>query len=342
MKYKLFGRSGLRVSEVCLGTMTFGEDWGKGANFQESVKQYEHFRKLGGNFFDTANRYTEGTSERFLGECIKGEREQVVVATKYSLYTQKGSINDGGNHRKNMVQSLEGSLQRLKTEYVDILFLHMWDFTTRIDEVMRGLDDLVRSGKVLYIAISDTPAWVVSSANTMADLRGWTAFSGLQIEYNLIKRDGEREFLPMAESLDLAVTAWAPIAGGVLTGKYLQPVDSNVRVSPNSPRLSERNTAIVKRLVELAKENSCTPAQLALRWLMEKSPRLIPIIGARSFTQLEETLGVIDVAVEKEVLDELTSLSVIDLGFPHDFLQQDLVNELLFGGLKTQFTNHRK
>nr|HMQ54595.1 aldo/keto reductase [Anaerolineae bacterium] len=222
MRYKLLGRSGLRVSELALGTMTFGEEWGWGASKEESKKIFDAYAEAGGNFVDTANRYTEGTSEKFVGDFIAADREHFVVATKYTLFMRRDDPNFSGNHRKNMVQALEASLKRLKTDYVDLYWVHAWDYTTPVEEVMRGLDDLVRSGKVLYIGISDTPAWIVSQANTMADLRGWSRFVGLQLRYSLIDRTVERELLPMARALDLGVTPWSVLGSGVLTGKYNQ------------------------------------------------------------------------------------------------------------------------
>ncbi|MGL5880379.1 MAG: aldo/keto reductase, partial [Xenococcaceae cyanobacterium] len=219
MRYKLLGNSGLRVSELCLGTMTFGEDWGWGGSYEESRKMFDAFAAAGGNFLDTANLYTNGTSEKYVGEFVAGDRHKWVIATKYSLNTGNGEINAGGNHRKNMVQAVEASLQRLNMEYIDLLWLHAWDFTTPVEEVMRSFDDLVRMGKVLYIGVSDTPAWIISQANTLANLRGWTPFIGLQIEYSLKERTPERDLLPMAQALGIGVTAWSPLGAGVLTGK---------------------------------------------------------------------------------------------------------------------------
>ena len=203
MKYYLLGRSGLRVSEISLGTMTFGEEWGWGASKEESRKQFELYVERGGNFIDTANRYTEGTSERLVGEFVGAKREEFVVATKYTLFTRKGDPNSAGNQRKNLVQSLDASLKRLKMDYIDLYWLHAWDYLTPVEEVMRALDDQVSAGKVLYVGISDAPAWVVSQANMLAILRGWTPFVALQIEYSLIERTPERELLPMAEAMGL-------------------------------------------------------------------------------------------------------------------------------------------
>jgi aryl-alcohol dehydrogenase-like predicted oxidoreductase len=222
MRYRLLGKSGLRVSELCLGTMTFGEEWGWGSSKDESRKILDAFFEAGGNFIDTANVYTNGTSETQLGEFLKGDRERVVLATKYTNSRQSNDPNGAGNQRKNMVQAVEASLKRLQTDYIDLYWLHIWDRITPIEEVMRAFDDLVRQGKVLYVGVSDMPAWVIARANTLAELRDWTPFVGLQIEYSLIERTVERELLPMASSLGLGVTAWSPLAGGALTGKYLK------------------------------------------------------------------------------------------------------------------------
>src|SRR2546425_1984285 len=220
MKYRLLGKSGKRVSEAALGTMTFGDEWGWGSPKEEAQKVYETYREAGGDFIDTANFYTNGTSERFVGEFTHGHRESVVLATKYSNAAPGNDPNAAGNHRKNMMQAVEASLKRLQTDYIDLYWVHIWDQITPVEEVMRGLDDLVRAGKVLYTGISDAPAWWIAQANTLAYLRGWSPFVGLQIEYSLIERTVERELIPMAKSLNIGVTAWSPLAGGVLTGKY--------------------------------------------------------------------------------------------------------------------------
>lgn len=334
MKYKLLGRSGLRVSEICLGTMTFGEEWGWGASADESKAQYNAFLDAGGNFIDTANLYTDGSSERILGDLMQGMRNRIVLATKYSLRSGNDGINDGGNHRKNMVESLERSLKRLKTDYVDVFYLHAWDFTTPVDEVMRGLDDLVRAGKVLYVAVSDTPAWVVSRANTMAELRGWSRFIGLQVEYSLIQRTPERDLLPMAESLDLGLLAWAPLAGGALTGKYLnaKPDENPGRVKAESLRRNERSQRIAQEVVAVAHELNATPAQVALAWVMAQGKVSIPIVGARNAQQLKDSLAAADVTLPAEALQRLHEVSAIELGFPHDFLAGDNVRQLVTGG----------
>src|SRR5712692_7688762 len=217
MKYRLLGKSGLRVSEAALGTMTFGDEWGWGSPKAEAQKVYETYREAGGNFIDTANFYTNGTSERFMGEFMQGHRESVVLATKYSLAVPGNDPNAAGNHRKSMMQAVEASLKRLQTDYIDLYWVHVWDGMTPVEEVMRGLDDLVRQGKILYAGISDAPAWWVAQANTLAELRGWSRFAGLQIEYSLIQRTVERELVPMTKALNLGVLAWSPLANAVQT-----------------------------------------------------------------------------------------------------------------------------
>src|SRR5712664_455697 len=220
MRYRLLGNSGLRVSDLALGTMTFGDDWGWGAAKDEARKVYDAFREAGGNFIDTANVYTNGTSESFLGEFMQGRRQSVVLATKYTNSMPGTDPNAAGNQRKNMVQSVEASLKRLRTDYIDLYWVHIWDQITPVEEVMRGLDDLVRAGKVLYTGISDAPAWWIAQANTLAQLRGWSPFVGLQIEYSLVERAVERELIPTAKALKLGILAFSPLAGGFLTGKY--------------------------------------------------------------------------------------------------------------------------
>jgi aryl-alcohol dehydrogenase-like predicted oxidoreductase len=331
MKYKLLGKSGLRVSELALGTMTFGEDWGFGASKEESQKIFQAFVEAGGNFIDTAVNYTNGTSEKYVGEFIREQREQYVVATKYTLNTRPNDPNGGGNHRKNLVQSVEKSLKQLQTDYIDLLWLHAWDFMTPVEEVMRALDDLVRSGKILYVGISDTPAWIVSQANMLASLRGWTPFIGLQVEYNLLQRTPERDLLPMARALDIGVTAWAPMAGGALTGKYNNPSDVNGRLSPQSARLNERNRAIAAVVEEVAKELNVSPAQVALNWVRQQSGTVIPLIGAKREEQMRDNLGSLSFRLSDEHLSQLSDASKIELGFPHDFLASEPVLNAIHG-----------
>ena len=333
MNYRLLGRSGLRVSELCLGTMTFGTEWGWGADKEESRKIFDTYANAGGNFVDTANRYTEGTSERWLGEFVKSDRHHFVVATKYTLRDRSGDPNFAGNHRKNMLRSVEESLRRMGTEFIDLLWVHAWDPLTPTEEVMRGLDDLVRSGKVQYIGISDTPAWVVSKSNVLADLRGWTAFVALQVEYSLLQRSPERDLLPMAQHFGLAVTPWGAIGGGALTGKYLQ--GETGRVAEGSARRNERSNAIAAKVVEVAGQLGVPPAQVAINWTRQRDAGLtaIPLVGARTAAQLSNSLGCLDFTLPTDALQALDTVSAIELGFPHDFLASDNVRELVYGGV---------
>ncbi|MDX2195757.1 MAG: aldo/keto reductase [Cytophagales bacterium] len=337
MKYKLLGSSGLRVSEICLGTMTFGTEWGYGADKNISKEIFDYYLSQGGNFIDTANRYTEGTSEIYLGEFVKqsGVRDQLVIATKYSLVTQFGKINDGGNHRKNLVQSVEGSLKRLQLDYIDLLYLHAWDFTTPYDELMRALDNLVSAGKVLYIGISDTPAWIVASCNTIARLRGWSRFIALQIEYSLITRDAERDLIPMALHEGLGVVAWAPLAGGALTGKYLNLQNNDPkRLKEGSKRINERNTLIAKAVTDMANDTGYAAAHIALAWIMQKGKAFFPLVGARNVAQIQDNIRASEIILSESQIKILDEVSGIELGFPHDFLKSDAVKNVLFGGLK--------
>lgn len=327
MRYKLLGRSGLRVSEVCLGTMTFGDDWGWGAPKDQSRRMFDAFVEAGGNFIDTSNNYTNGTSEKFIGEFVKGDRDHFVIATKYTLNERSTDPNFGGNHRKNMMRSVEGSLQRLGTDHIDLLYLHMWDAMTPVEEVMRALDDLVRAGKVLYVGISDTPAWVVSQANVLAELRGWSRFVAMQAPYSLADRALERDLLPMSEAHQMSVLAWGVLEGGELTGKYNAPTDEPKR----SKDTSERIKSVASRLMDLADQIGRTPSQVAINWVRQQPYRMIPILGARTERQLKDNLGCLDFELSEEQIQSLSDASPIELGFPHSFLDSDHVRGLIFG-----------
>ena len=347
MRYKLLGKSGLRVSEVCLGTMTFGEDWGWGSSGDESRAVLDAFFEAGGNFLDTANVYTNGTSETMLGEFLRGRRDSAVLATKYTNVmpgVMPGTDpNAGGNQRKSMMRSVEASLKRLRTDYIDLYWLHIWDQITPIEEVMRAFDDLVRQGKVLYVGVSDTPAWVVSRANMLAELRGWSPFVGLQIEYSLIERTVERDLLPMAEALGLGVTAWGPLSRGVLTGKYATGTaepDARMHsamfkeVLPEAQAAKDREATIVEAVLAVAAEVGRSPAQVALAWLRHRPMPIIPIIGARRMAQLRDNLAYLDVTLESAHLGRLDAASRVDLGFPGTFYARDLVKGIVYGGLR--------
>ncbi len=258
-----------------------------------------------------------------MGDLVAGNRDRFVIATKYTAPTRPRDPNSGGNHRKALVQSLDGSLKRLGTDYIDLYLVHVWEYLTPVEEVMRALDDVVTAGKILYIRISDAPAWVVSRANMLADLRGWTPFAGLQIEYSLIQRTVERELVPMAEALDLAVLAWGPLGRGVLTGKYSadgSTGDRGARLSAGDPRLSERNLEIAAVVCDVADELDAKPSEVAIAWLRTRPGVVIPIIGARTARQLEETLGCLELELSDGALRRLDQASCASLGFPHEFL----------------------
>lgn len=339
MRYKLLGRSGLRVSELCLGTMTFGEHWEWGTNAHESRRIFDAYVDAGGNFVDTANIYMNGESERILGDIITRDRRNgIVLATKYTDAIDTGDPNAAGNHRKSMIQAVEASLGRLKTDRIDLYYLHSWDFTTQPDEVMRGLDDLVRQGKILYAGVSDTPAWVISRCNELADLRGWTPFVTNQIEYSLIERTSDREQIPMSRALDLAVVAWAPLAAGLLTGKYTraggQQQNGRLAVNADPPENRLRIAAEVDRVAD---EIGVESAQVALAWVREKG--VIPIVGATSSEQMVSNLGYLDVQLTPEQLQRLEEVSRIDLGFPHDFVKS--ASRVIYGGMFDEIDRHR-
>ena len=343
--YRLLGRSGLRVSPLSLGTMTFGTDWGWGADEAEARRIFDAYVDRGGNFIDTANQYTNGTSERFVGAFAADRRDRLVIATKYTLPSRPGDPNSGGNHRRSMVRSVEDSLKRLGTDYIDLLYLHAWDFTTPVEEVLRGLDDLVRSGKIVYAGISDAPAWQIARMQTIADLRGWAPLIALQVEYNLIERTIERELVPMARELGLGVIPWSPLASGVLAGKYsradlddsggsAEASGTRRNVALGNGALTERGLDIAEVVKAVAGETGHTPSQVALAWTLANPAVASPLIGARTLAQLEDNLGALEVSFSDEQRDRLEAASAIELRFPHDFLNRPLTRNVMFGGLK--------
>ena len=342
MRYKLLGKSGLRVSELCLGTMTFGDDWGWGASGGESRAIYDTFLEAGGNFIDTANIYTNGTSEKLLGEFTKENRERIVLATKYTNAMPGGNdANASGNGRKSMMQSVEASLKRLKTDYIDLYWMHAWDAMTPVEEVMRGFDALVRQGKVLYVGISDAPAWWVAQANMLADLRGWSPFVGLQIEYSLIERTPEHELLPMAKALGLTVTPWSPLAGGILSGKYLnKESDAAKEGRYAAPEMQgfmaeqNRSERIAKEVVNVAKELGVSASQVALAWLRYRDQPMIPIIGTRKLSQLQDNLASLNLNLPDEHLKRLNDASHIEPIFPNSFFEKEFVRNVVYGGMR--------
>ena len=331
MNYKLLGRSGLKVSELCLGTMGFGTEGGWGADKDTSFAIMDAYANAGGNFLDTANIYKLGTSEKIIGEYVSHhDRDYFVIATKYTLKDNTTNPNASGNNRKNMMRSVEESLKRLKTDFIDLFYLHIWDDITPIDEVMRGMDDLVRQGKVNYIAISDTPAWVVAKGNTLAELMGWSQFVALQIEYSLLARTPERDLIPMAKHFGLTVTPWAPLAGGALTGKYIK--GDKGRIKPESKRLNDKAVEITKVVIAIADELGVSASHVALKWTMQQGFSCIPIVGATKLSQLEDNLKTLNVTLTEDHLKRLHVASAIELGFPGEFFAEEAVRTNSFGG----------
>jgi aryl-alcohol dehydrogenase-like predicted oxidoreductase len=321
--------------------MTFGEEFGWGSSLEECRKVFNSYLDHGGNFLDTADLYTLGTSESIIGELSHGIRERLVIATKYSLMTDPQNSNAGGSSRRNMVRSVEQSLRRLKTDYIDLYWVHIWDQVTPVDEIMRGLDDLVRAGKVVYTGISDAPAWLSAKGNMLAECRGWTRFSALQMEYNLLERGVEREVLPFAKQDDLALLIWSPLAMGLLTGRYRSLADKGKsgRGIMLDERLNERNLRIIDALVKVAQELEVSPAAVALRWLQHQYHNIIPIVGARNVEQLADNLSCLKCEPSAEQFQRLSDVSKIDLGFPYDIIADERasmpgMNDLIHGPYK--------
>ncbi|MBO2458059.1 aldo/keto reductase [Actinomadura violacea] len=344
--YRLLGRSGLRVSPLALGTATFGTEWGWGAGQDDARRLFDLYVERGGNFIDTAGTYTNGSAERMLGEFTRDNRESLVLATKYTTQRRPGDPNSGGAHRKSLFASVEASLRQLNTDYIDLLFLHVWDSTTPVEEILRGMDDLVRQGKVLYVAMSNAPAWEISRMQAIADLRGWSPLVALQIEYSLINRGGERDLIPMARAMGLGVTPYSPLGGGVLTGKYsradLTATDAGSgesnRKSFNAAlgMVTERTLAIADAVREVAAELGHAPAQVALAWTLQNPGVTAPVIGARTPEQLVGNLGALDVDFTADQLARLDKVSAIDLGYPHDMLASDHIRAVTAGDLKIE------
>ena len=332
MRYKLLGKTGLRVSELCLGTMTFGEDWGWGASRDVCQVIFDKYCQAGGNFIDTACNYTNGSAERITGELVAGQRDYFVVATKYTLRRPGSATNDlngGGNHRKNMLRSVEESLRRLNTDYIDLLYLHFWDFSTPVEEVLRGLDDLIRSGKVLYAGISDTPAWIASYAQAVAELRGWSRLAAYQGEYSLAERGIETDVLPMAKALELAVPAFGMLGGGALTGKFNQPGGPG---EPTRARdASEKEKRLAQAIMEVAAELERTPSQVAINWVRQQGPQIIPILGARRENQIVDNLGVLEFNLSPEQLKRLAGANPQETLYPHTFWNEYVRRDLIYG-----------
>jgi aryl-alcohol dehydrogenase-like predicted oxidoreductase len=340
-QYRLLGRSGLRVAPLSLGTMTFGSDWGWGADDAEARRIFDTYVERGGNFIDTSVNYTNGASERILGRLVKDKRNSLVLATKFTMARDPANINSGGNHRYNLVRSVETSLRQLDTDRIDLLYVHAWDFTTRPDEVMRALDDLVRAGKVQYLGICNTPAWRVAELQTLADLRGWSPLVALQIEYSLVERTVEHELLPMAQAMGLGVLPWSPLGGGILTGKYSRndlsaengaDVASDRKgVIASTGHLNQRSLDIADVVGQVAEEVGVSRSQVAIAWTLSHPAIVSPIIGARTVEQAEDNLGALEVVLSEEQLARLNAASAPAPIFPQRFIGRPMAQQLIFG-----------
>jgi aryl-alcohol dehydrogenase-like predicted oxidoreductase len=325
-QYLTLGRSGLRVSPLCLGAMTFGDDLGWGSSVEESQQIINRYLELGGNFIDTANFYTRSHSEKIIGDHIgrdSARRDRVVIATKFSGNLYPGDPNGGGSGRKSVISACENSLRRLQTDYIDLYWLHMWDAHTPIEETMAALDDLVRAGKVRYIGVSDTPAWKIVEANLIARFRGWSAFVGLQIEYSLLERTVEQELVPMAREFGLGITPWSPLKSGVLSGKYTRGNSGQHKADRGAlvdTFLNEKTYTVIDELETIAKSLETTVAAVALAWVHAQPAVSSIIIGARRLAQLDDNVRAVDVTLGTGELARLDALTEPTFGFPHNML----------------------
>ena len=319
-QYVTLGRSGLRVSPLCLGAMTFGEDNGWGSSVEESQQIVDRFIELGGNFIDTANGYTKGHSEKIIGDHLgrdAAKRDRLVIATKFCSNLYPGDPNGGGSGRKAIVSACENSLRRLQTDYIDLYWLHNWDVHTPIDETLGALEDLVRAGKVRYIGVSDTPAWKVAQANVIALFRGWSAFIGLQIEYSLLERSVEQELVPMASEFGLGITPWSPLKSGALSGKYTRKNAGELKADRGARvPLDEKTYALVDELEVIANAHKSTVAAVALAWVQAQPGVTSTIIGARRLSQLEDNVKALEIQLTAEDLAHLDTLTKPTFGFP--------------------------
>lgn len=330
MKIRLLGASGLRVSEFSLGAATFGEAAAWGADRAESARIFEAYYDVGGRFIDVSNTYGAGHAETIVGELAAGRRDELVIGTKFTATTRPGDPNAWGNHRKSIRQSLHRSLERLRTDHVDILWMHCWDLITPLEEVMRVLDDEIRAGTVLYVGVSNTPAWAIARANTLAELRGWTRFVGMQAEYSLVSRTPEHELIPMARHLGLELLAWSPLGGGLLAGGYSAGGSSARRFDYDT--VPARRREVAEGVVSLAADLGCWPAAVAMAWLRQRPFPVIPILGARTATQLTEVLGMLDLELDGQAIERLEALSAPPPIMPREGLDMPGVGDYFHAG----------
>ncbi|MBV9824191.1 MAG: aldo/keto reductase [Alphaproteobacteria bacterium] len=340
-RYRILGHTGLRVAPICLGGLSFGSSWGVGADIEESHRIIDLYVDRGGNFIDTASVYNGGESEEILGSWLKGHHSRVVLSSKYSMADNAMSPNECGNSRKSMIFSVEKSLRRLRTDYLDILYVHMWDNTTAADEVLRGLQDLIAQGKILYSGLSDTPAWQASRMQAIAETRGWSRFAAYQLEYSLVERTAEREVIPMCQAMSFAMTGWGLLGGGMLTGAY-SALELRARMSSAATldtaelqiqrRVSAKSLIVLETLEEIASELGRSPAQVAIAWAMRAQQDLIPLVGGRTAEQVAGNLDALCLSLDVQHFKRLAEASAVELGFPHEMLSSDYVKKALSGG----------
>ena len=325
------GRSGLKVSPLCLGAMTFGDGSGAWADEARSRAIFDMYVEKGGNFVDTADGYTGGISEQLVGKFINEtkSRDKIVLATKFTFNQSPGNPNAGGNGRKNIHRAVEASLKRLNTDYIDLYWLHAWDTMTPAEEVMSTIDALVRDGKVRYFGMSDIPAWYAARAHTIAELRGWEKISAFQLEYSLIERSIEREHIPLAQELGIALCPWSPLASGFLTGKYrhaaqegeTRRLDLMPAGTPFSRFDTPRNREIVEVLIQVSAEIGRPPAEVALKWLIDRPGVTSTILGASRPEQLASNMASLEVEIPAELRARLDEASAIVPGNPYRFFE---------------------
>jgi aryl-alcohol dehydrogenase-like predicted oxidoreductase len=319
--------------------MTFGEDWGWGANAEEATRMINAYVEHGGNFIDTANIYTNNHSERIIGDVMgknSSLRTQTVIATKFANNVFPGNPNTGGTGNRSLMTNLEHSLRRLQTDYIDVYWIHSWDFLTPMEETMRSLDNAVKSGKVRYIGVSDAPAWKIAQAQTAAWFKDWTPFIGLQIEYSLLQRTVEDELVPMALELGLGITPWSPLKGGLLSGKYNRAnngkADGRLKTRNGDVELTEKQLSIIDELQRIAGLHETTPAAVALSWVNNKPGVTSTIIGVRTIQQLEDNIAATDVRLTTDEIASLDKLSAPPATFLSEY--KDLIAMLQHGDME--------
>jgi aryl-alcohol dehydrogenase-like predicted oxidoreductase len=331
MEHFTFGRrNGLRVSQLSLGTGNFGTGWGYGADLDTAAAIFNRFAEAGGTFIDTAASYQRGESEQMLAKLLAGRRDEFTLATKFAIGGPDGSgVLQTGAGRRSVFRAVEGSLRRLGTDYIDLFWVHFPDAITPVEETIGALDDLARAGKILYTGFSNFPAWLTSRAVTIAELRGFTPLAGVQFEYSLVERTGDREVFPMAEALGIGAALWSPLGGGLLTGKYRRGEEGRMTAWNRLVHTEDggRKSATVDAVLAVSDELGISPAQVAVAWLLERARRsstgVVPVIGPRSVQQLDDYLAALSIEIDAPTYARLDQVSRVDLGEPYGKLAEN-------------------